>query len=221
MQVDMARDIDVGCQCGAVRGSLRDASSSTCNRWLCYCDDCQAFLHHLGRSDLLDAHGGSEVVQVAPRTVSFNQGTEYIVGVRLTAKGMHRWYSSCCKTPLGNTVSPSLPFIGMHAAALRGAPRASDRTEIFGRVRAATSGEFALGGPDESIPRAHFWHLLLAMWRILGWKLNGSTWPHPYYDRATGAPSRPVTVLSPAERDALRSKCGPSPAKPANDVVAE
>jgi hypothetical protein len=47
---------------------------------------------------------------------------------------------------------------------------------------------------------------------MLGWKLGGKAWPHPFFDRATRGPSHPVTTLAPAERDALRAKCGPQPA---------
>jgi len=50
---------------------------------------------------------------------------------------------------------------------------------------------------------------------VLGWRLTGRTWPHPFFDRDTGAPSRPVTILSPVERESLRSLCGPRPLNPA------
>jgi hypothetical protein len=48
---------------------------------------------------------------------------------------------------------------------------------------------------------------------LLGWKLRGKTWPHPFFDRASGKLKYPVTVLSTAERDALRPLCGPRPAR--------
>ena len=54
---------------------MTNASSTTVNRVVCYCDDCQAFLHYLKRADLLDAHGGTDIVQVyseaPPRLVGF------------------------------------------------------------------------------------------------------------------------------------------------------
>lgn len=52
-----------------------------------------------GLSDLLDAHGGTDLVQVAPACVAFDHGAEQIVGLRLAPKGMHRWYAACCNTP--------------------------------------------------------------------------------------------------------------------------
>jgi hypothetical protein len=44
---------------------------------------------------------------------------------------------------------------------------------------------------------------------MVGWKLRGRTWPHPYFDRETRQPNRPVSVLPRAEREALRRLCGP------------
>ena len=60
----------LSCSCGEVRGLVTGVSPNTVNRVVCYCDDCQAFLHHLGRADLLDAHGGIDIVQVAPACAS-------------------------------------------------------------------------------------------------------------------------------------------------------
>ena len=96
--------VDVGCRCGEVEGRLDNAARETVNRIVCYCDDCQAFVHYLGRADLLDEHGGSDIVQVAPASLAYTRGNDRIAGVRLKPKGLYRWYASCCKTPLGNMV---------------------------------------------------------------------------------------------------------------------
>ncbi len=58
----MGMNAEFRCRCGEVRGIVTDASPHTANRVVCYCDDCQAFAHRLGRADLLDAHGGSDIV---------------------------------------------------------------------------------------------------------------------------------------------------------------
>lgn len=65
---------------------VTNVSPSTVNRAVCYCDDCQAFPHHLGRADLPDAHGGTDIVQVAPPRLSFVQGQERMVGLCLTPR---------------------------------------------------------------------------------------------------------------------------------------
>ena len=209
----MSQDVELSCRCGAIHGWVRGVSPSTVNRAICYCDDCQAFLHHLGRADLLDAHGGTDVVQVAPRTVTFDSGAERIVGLRLTPNGLHRWFASCCKTPLGNTLTPWIPFIGIAMEAFRGAPDVRRRDELFGKVRGAVCSKYATGVvPEASIKTYHGRGLLGRMLRLmLGWKLRGMTWPHPFFDRTTQAPSHPVTTLSPDERESLRAKCGPNP----------
>src|SRR5579863_699680 len=99
----MSAEADLRCRCGEVRALVSGASRRTVNRVVCYCDDCQAFAHQLGRADLLDAQGGSDIVQVAPASLRFVQGAHRIVGLRLTPKGLLRWYTNCCNTPIGNT----------------------------------------------------------------------------------------------------------------------
>src|SRR5688500_1596088 len=117
----MRPDLQIECRCSKVRGSARGLTPRTSNRLTCYCDDCQAFLHHLGRADLLDALGGIYIVQVPPASVTYERGTDAIAALRLSPKGMFRWYATCCKTPLGNTVVPSLPFVGFVYEAFRDA----------------------------------------------------------------------------------------------------
>src|SRR5579883_2663382 len=123
----MSTKAEMRCRCGEVRGWVANPSPRTVNRVVCYCDDCQAFAHHLGRADLLDSHGGSDIVQVAPASLTFVQGQERIAGLRLTPKGIYRWYASCCNTPVGNTVTPAIPFVGIVAQAFEnGAQRPDD-----------------------------------------------------------------------------------------------
>jgi hypothetical protein len=198
------------CRCGEVRGRVLEATPVTVNRVICYCADCQAFLHYLGRPDLLDAHGGTDIVQIAPASMSFVQGQERIVGLRLTPKGLYRFYTSCCKTPLGNTVGPAIPFIGIVAQAFDGDGHKAD--DVFGRPIGAICGKYAIGDAPKGSTGINPGLLLRALRMVLGWRIRGKAWPHPFFDRATRAPSFSVTVLSPSEREALRPLCGPRPA---------
>ncbi|UQA63917.1 hypothetical protein E8A73_036955 [Polyangium aurulentum] len=183
------------------------------NRVVCYCDDCQAFAHHLGRADLLDEQGGSDIVQVAPSTVSYDRGGELVTAVRLTPKGIYRWYASCCKTPLGNTLTPGIPFIGFVTEAFRQAPSARPCDEVFGAPRGRIFGKFAVGEPPPGSVKPNVRLLAGTIRKVLGWKLRSKAWPHPYFDRTSGKPKYPVAVLSKAERDALRPLSGPRPAR--------
>jgi hypothetical protein len=204
-----APDAELRCRCGKVRGQVKNASPQTVNRIICYCDDCQAFLHYLGRADLLDAQGGTDIVQVAPAALTFVGGQEQIVGVRLGPKGLYRWYATCCHTPLGNTVVPAVPFVGIVSQGFAADLRQVDR--IFGKPIGAIQGKFAFGNAPEGSVELNPRLLLRSIRAITGWRLRGRTWPHPFFDRATRAPQYPLTTLSPVERNALRPLCGPQP----------
>ncbi|MFL6798565.1 MAG: DUF6151 family protein [Xanthobacteraceae bacterium] len=205
----MSTEIELRCRCGEVRGTLADASPQSVNRVVCYCQDCQAFAHQLGRADLLDAHAGSDIVQVAPAALRFTQGQHRIMGLRLTPNGLFRWYASCCNTPLGNMRSPALPFIGIVAQGFaQGGPRADD---VLGKPSGGIFGQCAVGGTPPGTKGLKLSIVLRAMRMVLGWRLRGRGWPHPFFDRTTRAPMYPVTVLLPAQRERLRALCGPSP----------
>ncbi len=201
----MGSDVLFQCRCGEVRGKVADASPGTVNRVVCYCDDCQAFAHHLARGDLLDPQGGTDIVQVAPAALSFERGNERVVGLRLSPKGLFRWYSECCRTPMGNTLGPAIPFIGIVAQAFE------SPDDVFGEPGGRIQGKYAVGTPPAGSTGLNLGVMLGALRRILGWKLGGKAWPHPYFDRTTQSPNRKVTVLSQAEREALRPLCGPRP----------
>ena len=52
---------------------------------------------------------------------------------------------------------------------------------------------------------------LRAIGKVIGWRLGGKTWPHPFFARATRTPIYPLTVISQERREALRAFCGPHP----------
>jgi hypothetical protein len=201
---------ELRCSCGQVRGQVADPSPRTVNRVVCYCADCQAFAHRLGRADLLNAQGGSDIVQVAPAAFTFVQGQDRITGLRLTPKGLYRWHTSCCNTPIGNTLGPAIPFVGIVAKAFdHGTQRADD---VFGKPVGAILGKYAVGEPPAGSTGISLSFLLRSLGKVLGWRLRGRTWPHPFFKRETHEPIYPLTVLSPGEREALRPLCGPRPA---------
>jgi hypothetical protein len=203
----MGGQIEVRCRCGEVRGTVINPSPESVNRITCYCDDCQAFAHQLGRADLLDAKGGSDIVQVAPAALSFTRGLDRIIGVRLKHNGLYRWYASCCNTPVGNTLTPSVPFVGLFAQTFD-TPHLDD---VVGAPTGALLGKFAIGEPPAGSTGLNLSVLLSAVARVLGWRLSGRAWPHPFFARDTRAPVYPVTVLSQQRREALRAFCGPNP----------
>jgi hypothetical protein len=196
------RDLPLSCRCGTVRGIAHRVSPETGNHVVCYCDDCQAFARFLGRDrELLDARGGAEIFQVSQGEIELTHGVDHVACVRLTPKGLVRWYASCCDTPIGNTVATrQVPFIGVVREFLPG-PVAD---EVLGPVCAYVHTRFATGGsppPERSMPE---WRSVL---RVLGmtlrWRLRGDHHRSPFFD-ATGDLRVPPRVLTRAERDALR-----------------
>ncbi|MFO0633094.1 MAG: DUF6151 family protein [Nannocystaceae bacterium] len=97
-------DVALRCRCGTIVGRITGLSPRSCNRAVCYCSDCLAFARWLGSSDITDAHGGTDIVQVAPASVSFTSGHEHLRSMRLSPKGLLRWYSDCCRVPMGNMI---------------------------------------------------------------------------------------------------------------------
>jgi hypothetical protein len=206
----MTAQAELRCRCGEVRGVVAGPSPHTVNRVVCYCDDCQAFAHQLGRADLLNAQGGTDIVQVAPASLKFLQGQNHIVGVRLTPKGLYRWHTTCCRTPVGNTLGPAVPFVGIVVQAFQNQAQRPD--DIFGKPIGAILGKYAIGDPPAGSTGINLSLLVRAIARVLGWRLRGRTWPHPFFKRDAREPIYPATVLSHEAREALRRFCGPSPA---------
>mgnify|MGYP003597425297 FL=1 len=108
----------------------------------------------------------------------------------------------------GNMVSPALPFIGIVAQGFQGATA----DDSFGKPIGRIYGQYAIGSAPAGSDKLNLRLMLRVIRLMLGWRLGGKAWPHPFFDRATGAPKYPVTTLTPAEREALRPLCGPRPA---------
>jgi hypothetical protein len=195
-------ELSFRCRCGQVRGALRDLAPDKGSRVVCYCDDCRAFARHLGRADLLDAHGGSDIFQVAPSQVQLSAGAEQLACVRLKPDGMLRWYARCCQTPLGNTVSGAVPFVGLPTALLTESLAGRGADEVLGPA-VGVQGRFATPAPA---PGAHasapFGLMLRVVKNLARWKLTGRAQPSPYFD-ASGRPRAEPAVLTPAARAAL------------------
>lgn len=209
----MNDEIELSCKCGEIQGRLFDPSPKTSSHVICYCADCQTFAHHLGRADLLDENGGSDIVQVAPGSVTWTKGIEKIAAVRLGPKGPFRWYATCCKTPLGNTVTPNIPFIGfVHEVFKNG-------TAPFGPPTVKLWAKSAIGTPpSDAVAKVPVGLMATFARLIAGWKLRGKDWPNPFFERGRDIPRFPVTILTREEREAAAKKIGSSvSAKPSRE----
>ncbi|MDL2358609.1 MAG: DUF6151 family protein, partial [Pseudomonadota bacterium] len=166
---------------------------------VCYCDDCRAFAHALERADILDGAGGSELLVTTPSTLALTAGMDQLRCLRLSPKGMLRWYWDCCNTPLANT-SPGagLPFLSIHRAfidvddsALLGTPIRVQACHAKGPVPAPAER-------TTSLPTM----LKIVAFLFSGW-VRRAHQPNALF--ADGKPVVAPRVLSAAERDALRA----------------
>ncbi len=195
----MATDLSIGCSCGALRGVLRGISGELGNRIVCYCDDCQSFAHFLdGAAEILDSHGGTDIFQTSPVRLEITQGADRLACVRLTSRGIVRWYTSCCKTPIGNTLpTRQMPFVGLIHSCMDDA----SRDAALGPIRARSQARFAVGDrssldASDGRPRGMLPRLL---WRILLNRLRGDHVGSPFFDPATGVAVATPHVLTEEE----------------------
>ncbi len=181
-----------------MRGVAHEVSRDNGTRGVCYCDDCQAYARFLGAADLLDPWGGTELYQMMPKRVRFDAGDK-LRCVRLSDKGMHRWYVDCCHTPVGNTFGTKVPFVGVPLAFW-------DRAALdaaTGEPIAYVQGKFARGDVPKHVHKTWPVSLLGRSLRLLGsWALAGGARPSPYFD-AQGQPRATVHVLTKDARRAL------------------
>jgi hypothetical protein len=193
----------IQCDCGAVKATV--TPSGTVNRVICYCADCQAFARFLNReTDVLDEAGGTDIVQMAQKDVTFIQGTEYLACVRLTGKGLCRWYAGCCNTPIGNTHSNfRISLVGLIHNCVN--PESGSLDDAFGPVRAR-----AFTGKARTKPKPRATGLAGAAMRITGIilknRLNGAYLQTPFFRTESGEPVTVPRVLSNQERDNLGSE---------------
>lgn len=186
------------CRCGAVRGEMETARAYA--RATCYCKDCRAFARFLAMPGVLDASGGVDIVAVAPAAVRITAGSEHVVCMSLSPKGLLRWYAACCRTPLANTPrAPKLPYVGMVTTCFDAEPLTVDaafgpRDRIVLNTQSATA-------PVRSTPLALVTGGLRILAGILGARLRRER-ASPFFD-AGGRPLREPEVVSRERRAAL------------------
>lgn len=188
----------VQCACGTVKAELETTGHEI--HCVCYCKDCQAFAHFLRKPEtILDASGGTEVIQTSSANLRFTDGLLHVACMRLSANGMLRWYANCCHTPIGNTMANSkIAFVGLFRQVLA---TSGDRLdETFGDVSCRCNGQSAIG---ERKPKDH--GILKALVRlgsmILKNRINGRYRQSPFFHN--GMPVAEPLILSNAQRQAL------------------
>ncbi|MEP3297439.1 MAG: DUF6151 family protein [Pseudoruegeria sp.] len=175
-------DLPLSCQCGSVKGVAKNVSKKSCNRVVCYCSDCQAFANNIGAgARVLNEHGGTELVQLAPSDVRLTKGRDHIACLRFSDKGPFRWYASCCNTPIANTAKPNFPFVGLSHAFIE--MNAMTKDAKIGPVRwHCQTQDAADSWPSDQKRNGFPIGLSFRMIGLIaGWKLRGLGHPNPLF----------------------------------------
>lgn len=172
----MGSNIKLKCKCGNVEGVAKNVSPSSGNHLICMCDDCQVFAKYLKRdADILDENGGTQIFQLTPSQVEITKGHDHIACLRLTEKGLMRWHTSCCKTPIGNSMGAKVPFIGVPTVFM-------ETHNSLGPIRAKMMGKKNdVGRTANSSNLSIFLFIVRGVFKLGTWWLKGMQNPHPFY----------------------------------------
>lgn len=186
------------CRCGQLRG--RVALSAPAVRTICYCPDCRTFARFLPQADaILDASGGTELVATEPSAVVFEHGLDALACMSLSERGLLRWFSTCCRTPIGNTPRDRrMHYVGLVHSCLATKPLEPS----FGPVRLRVNTNSATGPVPPN--RVGGWLSLFTLLRSLGLsRITGRYRQNPFFPRDDGEPLTRPHVVSRAQRRAL------------------
>lgn len=174
--------MEIQCDCGNFRAELTQFPKNTPGRFICYCDDCQAFLNYLKRPELLNENGGTEIIPAYPVDIKIIAGQDVVKCVRLHSKGMYRYYTSCCQTPIANT-DPVRPWVGF----FRNMYTAKDANLLdreLGPVKTSLMGKYAKGTPPAGTAQTFdFKALTIFMPFIIKGKVLGKAKHSPFFDK--------------------------------------
>lgn len=191
--------LSLRCECGRVQGRVE--TDQVYVRATCYCRDCQAYARWLDRPGVTDAQGGTDIVAMNPAAVHITSGDEQIACMSLSEKGILRWYTVCCRTPLGNTPRDAkIAYVGIVTTGLS---PAREVDAAFGPKGKTVINSGSAQGKVKATPVGFVVGGLRIVRGMLGARLRGQG-PMLFFD-GEGQPIRRIEVLSADERAALQA----------------
>lgn len=142
--------------------------------------------------DILDEYGGTDIFQMPVAHIKITKGSQQIRCMRLSPKGLFRWYTECCKTPIGNTLSAGMPFVGVIHSFM---DDAGMRDKNLGPVLGYTRIKFAQKTipPDKNPSTFPIGIILKSLSSIVRWKLQRLNKPSLFFDH-DGIPVSPPHI---------------------------
>jgi hypothetical protein len=191
------------CRCGTLRGHV---GLPAFGRAVCYCKDCRAYACFLRRErEVLDDAGGTQIVAMLPQRVRFEpEGLDALACMSLSERGILRWYSSCCNTPIGNTArNARVPYVSLVHDCLTSDPSRSLEAS-FWPLRMRVNTESATR-PVAATPLVTLAVMLGSMKPMLEAWWDAGSRANPFFHAQTGEPIRRPRVLAADERSRLKA----------------
>jgi hypothetical protein len=201
--VRLSSDLPLRCRCGAVCGIASGVAPSAGFRFVCYCTDCQAFARFLGRRDVLDAAGGTDIFQMAAGRVRLTAGRDSVRCLSFSGKVL-RWYADCCRTPIANTAAgPRFPVVALIHSFMDRDSGGRSRDAMLGPPLCRIHEGSAIGPLPPNVPPPSFGIFARRAAKMLGWWVRGLGRPNPFFDERANVPLAAPRVLTPNERAAI------------------
>ncbi|MDP2573557.1 DUF6151 family protein [Vibrio penaeicida] len=184
--------LKLSCQCGKVTGKINHITPKLGNRLICYCADCRQFALEMDREEELTSTGGVNLIQVPLNHFELESGQEHVACLRLSRKGLYRWYTTCCNTMMGNTLKPeTIPFIGILETFVDDNENINQKA---GPILGGVNIKSALGDPSSELVgmKGEKRILVRCITKMLGWKLAKKGHPNVLFDDDSKAIVKPT-----------------------------
>lgn len=189
-------EIKLGCACGQVQGRTEQVNAQLGNRIHCCCSDCQKFANLLKQDEkVLDQYGATDIFQIPIAHVHITHGNEHLGLLRLSPKGLNRWYATCCNTPIGNTLGGKAPFIGIIHNFMQ---HTQSRDQELGQSRGYIHCQSAIKNVPDSLKVSFLKVSMRVLGKLISWKLRGLHQPSDFFDKN----ARPIVKPEIAENRA-------------------
>ncbi len=194
-------EVKLSCHCGEVRGLLTFKDKKSLSHIICMCDDCQSFAHFLKREDeILDEFGGTEIYQVSSNEIQINRGREKIKCLKLSPKGICRFFASCCNTPIANMVSLKVSFAGVVTDFIQDEDNQLDR-DIEYRCMSKYAKKEVIGNSSQGFSKLLTLKILKRV--VLGY-FNKRYLPNSFFDADSGNVLHEIVLVSKEKKEEIR-----------------
>jgi len=198
-------NVNLKCECGKFQAIIKNPKKSNSNRAVCLCVDCQSFAHYLEKPEkILDSNGGTEIFATYPSQIEFVKGVENLKSMKLSPKGLLRWYVDCCRTPIANTPGVKMPFTAIFHNCIE--LNAKDKDSVFGKLSLRFFGKY---GKKPLPPETYQGAPLSLSLKMFPFLMKGLIFkkhiPHAFFNEDRSPKVEPI-ILTKIERERLKLK---------------